>query len=152
MDDLTFAITVGVSVVYVAISLLALFFCWLTNNQNKPEYTKAGDFVMVKVMENRRRKRTEREYVFERIQGRFVLDKETKHKLFEDVIIGVIFALVLICGPGLTVVFVEDVMYALPGVIMAVASTITISIEFELYHYLKCAKVVRKLEKIGDLE
>lgn len=152
MDDLTFAITVGVSVVYVAICLLALFFCWLTNNQNKPSYTKAGDFVLVKVMENSRRKRTEREYVFERIKGRFVLDKETKHKFFKDVIIGDIVALVLICGLGLPVVFVEDAMYALPGIIMAVMSIITISIELELYHYLKCAKVVRKLEKIGDIE
>ena len=48
--------------------------------------------------------------------------------------------------PVSAVLVVENARIALPGVVVAISVIITISIEFEMYQYIKCIKFLRKMD------
>lgn len=135
------------AIMYVVIVFLISLYYLIKNYNKKPECCEKDGKIHIGVYESGAEHfRTYREFIFEKIDGEYFLDKEFKKRYIKNIVIGVLIAVILLMIPVSAVLVVENARIALPGLIVAIFTIVTISIEFEVYQYIKCIKFLRKID------
>ena len=139
-------ISIAAIMYFVLVFFISIYYL-IKNYDKKLECSEKDGKLHIGVYESGAKNfRTYRVFIFEKIDSEYFLDKEFKKRYIKNIVTGILIAVILLMIPVSAVLVVENARIALPGVVVAISVIITISIEFEMYQYIKCIKFLRKMD------
>lgn len=148
MGDRLVVVYVCVAIgIYLGVILLSTIYYLVKNAHNQPSHQEKDGMLVVGVYDGSIRMRRYREFAFVHRNGEYTLSQESRKAFIEGIVFGNVWALLfLLISAGILFVK-EDARIALPGVFVAIACLITLSIETELYQYSKCKNYLKKIRE-----